>query len=151
MPTVIRSATLSDVPSILFVEQRSQSVAHWTTGQYSQLVQNGVVLVAAEGGEHAADLIGFVCAQRVAGEWEIENVVVDARFRRQGVAGQLLQALIRRARSESVTALLLEVRESNLPARSLYEKNQFHEVGRRRSYYKHPAEDAILYALKFES
>jgi len=40
--------------------------------------------------------------------------------------------------------ILLEVRESNRPARRLYEKHAFREVGRRLKYYNHPLEDAIL-------
>jgi ribosomal-protein-alanine N-acetyltransferase len=109
-------------------------------------VGSGVVLVA----EEAGTVCGFVCAQAVAGEWEIENVVVAAEFLRRGIADQLVRALIQRAQSEAASALLLEVRESNLPARSLYEKHAFRQVGRRRVYYRDPVEDAILYALRFD-
>jgi ribosomal-protein-alanine N-acetyltransferase len=91
-----------------------------------------------------------VCAQAVAGEWEIENVVVAAGFLRRGIANELIRALIQRAKNEAASALLLEVRESNLAARALYENNGFREVGRRRAYYKDPAEDAILYTLRLE-
>jgi [ribosomal protein S18]-alanine N-acetyltransferase len=49
-----------------------------------------------------------------------------------------------------VGAILLEVRKSNLAARGLYEKQGFREVGRRRTYYADPEEDAILYALRFD-
>jgi [ribosomal protein S18]-alanine N-acetyltransferase len=58
--------------------------------------------------------------------------------------------LIQRAGNDAAPAILLEVRESNLPARRLYEKHGFREVGRRRAYYRDPAEAAILYALRFE-
>jgi len=61
-----------------------------------------------------------------------------------------LRELIRRAESEAASAILLEVRESNLPARRLYEKHGFREVGRRRVYYQDPADDAVLYALRFD-
>jgi ribosomal-protein-alanine N-acetyltransferase len=98
-------------------------------------------------GEEAGKLCGFVCARAVAGEWEIENVVVAAEFLRRGIADELLRELVQRAESEA-SAILLEVRESNLPARRLYEKHGFCEVGRRREYYREPAEDAILYALR---
>jgi ribosomal-protein-alanine N-acetyltransferase len=73
---------------------------------------------------------------------------VAAEFLRRGIADELLRELVQRAESE-VSAILLEVRESNLPARRLYEKHGFREVGRRREYYREPAEDAILYALRF--
>jgi len=144
MPAAIRSALLNDVPAILAIERQSPSAAHWTREEYNKLVGSGVVLVA----EEADKLCGFVCAQAVAGEWEIENVVVAAEFLRRGIANELVRALIQRAESEA-SAILLEVRESNLPARRLYEKHGFREVGRRLAYYRETAEDAILYALRF--
>lgn len=146
MPAAIRSAVLNDVPAILAIEQQAPGAAHWTREQYNQLVSSGVVLVAEEAGE----LCGFVCARAVAGEWEIENVVVAAGFLRRGIADELMRAMIQRAKTEAASALLLEVRESNLAARGLYEKRGFREVGRRRTYYKDPAEDAILYTLRLE-
>ena len=145
MPVAIRSAALNDLPAMLAIEQQSPGAAHWTFEQYHKLVGSGVVLVA----EEAGSLCGFVCAQAVAGEWEIENVVVAAEFLRRGIANELVRALIQRAESEAASAILLEVRESNLPARGLYEKHGFREVGRRRGYYRDPLEDAILYALRF--
>jgi [ribosomal protein S18]-alanine N-acetyltransferase len=146
MPVAIRSAALNDLPAILAIEQHAPSAAHWTSQQYQKLVASGVVLVAEEAGK----LCGFVCAQTVAGEWEIENVVVTAVFLRRGIADELVRALIQRAENETASAILLEVRESNLAARELYEKHGFREVGRRRVYYQDPVEDAILYALRFD-
>ncbi|MGO9404370.1 MAG: ribosomal protein S18-alanine N-acetyltransferase [Terriglobales bacterium] len=146
MPVTIRSAQLNDVPALLAIEQRAPGAAHWASEQYNQLVGSGVVLVAEQAGRSC----GFVCAQAAAGEWEIENVVVDAGVLRRGIASELVCALIQRARNEAVPAILLEVRESNLPARGLYEKHGFREVGRRRAYYRDPVEDAILYALRLE-
>jgi [ribosomal protein S18]-alanine N-acetyltransferase len=154
MPVTIRSAALNDVPTILAIEQLAPAAAHWTSERYNKLVDNGVVLVAEQVDEEAAEkagqLCGFICAQAVAGEWEIENVVVSAEFRRHGIANKLVCALIQRAQNEAASAILLEVRESNLPARRLYEKRGFSEVGRRRAYYRDPLEDAVLYALRFD-
>jgi len=146
MPVAIRTAGLNDVPAILDLEQQAPGASHWTSGQYNKLLGSGVVLVAEEAGE----LCGFIGAQVVAGEWEIENLVVAARVLRRGTASELMRELIRRAQNEAALAILLEVRESNLPARGLYEKHGFREVGRRRGYYADPAEDAILYALRFD-
>ena len=39
---------------------------------------------------------------------------------------------------------MLEVRDSNEPAISLYEKLGFREVGRRKNYYRNPKEDALI-------
>jgi [ribosomal protein S18]-alanine N-acetyltransferase len=150
MPVVIRSAALNDVPAILAIEQQAPGAAHWTSEQYKKLVGSGVVLVAEDAADEAGQLCGFVCAKAVAGDWEIENVVVAAAFLRGGIANELLRNLIQRAAGEAASAILLEVRESNLPARRLYEKHGFREVGRRRVYYRDPVEDAILYALRFD-
>jgi [ribosomal protein S18]-alanine N-acetyltransferase len=150
MPVAIRSAALNDVSAILAIEQQAPGAAHWTAEQYQKLVGSGVVLVAEEAAEEAGKLCGFVCAKAVAGEWEIENMVVAAEFLRRGVANELLRALIQRAANGAASAILLEVRESNLSGRRLYEKHGFSEVGRRRAYYRYPVEDAILYALRFD-
>jgi ribosomal-protein-alanine N-acetyltransferase len=147
MPLTIRPATLSDVPAILAIERQADTAAHWTSAQYETLLESGVVLVA----DAAATLRGFICAKAVAGEWEIENVVVAPEFLRRGIASKLVCALIQRAKEEAGSAILLEVRESNLPARRLYEKYGFRAVGHRRAHYRDPAEDAILYALRFDS
>jgi ribosomal-protein-alanine N-acetyltransferase len=150
MPIAIRSAALNDVPAIFAIERSAPSAAHWTSEQYTELLGSGIVLVSEEAvAEEAGQISGFVCAKPVAGEWEIENVAVAAQLLRRGIADRLLQELIQRAESEPAAAILLEVRESNLPARRLYEKRGFREMGRRRTYYKDPPEDAILYALRF--
>jgi|SRR5271163_2636050 [ribosomal protein S18]-alanine N-acetyltransferase len=146
MPSAIRFATVNDVPAIRAIEQQAANAAHWTCVQYEKLLANGIVLLAEEAGQ----LCGFVCAKAVAGDWEIENIVVAARFLRRGIADELMRELIQRAKSDAASAILLEVRESNLPARRLYEKHEFREVGRRRVYYRDPVEDAVLYALRFD-
>jgi ribosomal-protein-alanine N-acetyltransferase len=150
MPVALRSARLNDVPTILAIEQRAPGASHWTADQYNKLVEHGVVLVAEFAATEEGKLCGFLSAQIVAGEWEIENVVVAPEFLHRGIASELIGALIQRACEERASAVLLEVRESNLAARRLYEKHGFREVGRRRLYYKVPDEDAILYALRFE-
>jgi len=146
MLTTIRSATLDDTAVILAIEQNAPSAAHWPADEYEKLVKAGMVLVI----EQAGQLRGFISAKAVAGEWEIENIVVATKFFRQGIAHRLLQALIDQAENASASRILLEVRESNHPARRLYEKHAFREVGRRLKYYNHPLEDAILYERRCE-
>jgi ribosomal protein S18 acetylase RimI-like enzyme len=109
MLVVIRSARLNDVSEILAIEQRAASASHWTSAQYGKLINDGVVLVAELDAEDTGKLCGFLCAQIVAGEWEIENVVVAAEFLRRGVASELMFALIQRAREGRASAILLEV------------------------------------------
>jgi ribosomal-protein-alanine N-acetyltransferase len=146
MPIAIRCAVLDDMPAILEIGRRAPMAPRWTCEQFARLVGNGVVLVAKD----VAEVRGFICANALSNEWEIENIVVDAEFLRRGIADALLRALIQRAKNEAASAILLDVRESNLPARRLYEKYAFRELGRRRMYYKDPLEDAILYTLSLD-
>ena len=146
MPVTIRSAVLDDVPVLLAIEREAASAAHWTREEYGRLVESGIVLVA----EEAGNVSGFVCAKDIAGVWEIENMVVAEQGRRRGIGGGLLDELLRRARNDGGAAVWLEVRESNQPARRLYEKHGFRETGCRRRYYGDPAEDAVLYEFRFD-
>src|ERR1700704_6644595 len=82
MPVTIRSAVLDDVPAFLAIEQEAASAAHWTREQYERLLESGIVLVAEDGG----NISGFACAKKVAGVWEIENIVVAKNSRRRGIA-----------------------------------------------------------------
>jgi ribosomal-protein-alanine acetyltransferase len=146
----IRVAKIEDLAAVLRIEQSAPRAAHWGQDHYRNRIldqpREACFLVAGWGGEGRVQ--GFLCARIVeaAGEWEIENVVVDEEFRRQGIGTQLMQLLIRNWEDSAGTALLLEVRESNTVARGLYERQGLGEVGRRRAYYRDPSEDAILYA-----
>ena len=141
MPVTIRSASLDDLPALLVIERATPSAAHWTDEQYTRLVESGIVLVS----EEEERISGFVCAKRVAGDWEIENMVVEEANRRRGIGDALLGELLGRARSDAARAVWLEVRASNEAARHLYEKHGFRETGCRRGYYRNPDEDAVLY------
>jgi len=144
---LIRPATHEDLAHIRALEQQTDTAAHWAEREYDALfaaeAPARVALVAveekAEGG-----IEGFVIARCALDEWEIENLVVAGSKRRRGVGGELVRELLLLARQRSATSVLLEVRESNLAARRLYEKLGFSETGRRRNYYLDPLEDALL-------
>jgi len=158
----IRSATIADIPSIMELERQSATAAHWTEEQYRQAFhQEGVgrlVVVAAEDSPPATSAhqarnhadtgpLGFLVAQHLTPEWELENIVVASAARRKGLGKRLLDAWLTAARETNSSSVFLEVRESNAAARSLYEKAGFEPTGRRKSYYKNPPEDAVLYRL----
>lgn len=83
--------------------------------------------------------VGFVIALAVAPDAEILTLGVLPKFRRRGIAGQLLAWVVDRLGGAACQRLLLEVAEDNLVARALYEKLGFAEVGRRPSYYRRSA------------
>ena len=87
-------------------------------------------------------VVGYVGSQRVLDELQITNVAVHPSARRAGIASALLEEFHKMARELDITLISLEVRESNLGARALYEEFGYVTVGKRRGFYKNPREDA---------
>lgn len=118
----------------------------WSLEAFVQELDNprSTTLAAVEGDVVA----GFVNVHLICGECFLNNIGVSAAYRRRGIASLLLKALIAelRNRAEFIT---LEVRVSNAPAIALYQKFGFEPVGRRRNFYAHPTEDALLMTLTF--
>ena len=152
----IRRASTADISSIMKLERQSATAGHWNEEQYRRAFQREVatrLVLVAEDAPLMADqnrpdretTVGFLVALHLAPEWELENIVVTSAARRKGVGKSLIAALVNAARETNSIAVFLEVRESNLAARSLYEAEGFEPTGRRKSYYTNPSEDALLY------
>ena len=90
-------------------------------------------------------LAGYVGSQTVLGESDMMNLAVDPDYRRKGLGKELILSLIEALRQRESRCLTLEVRDSNAPARALYEGLGFQEIGRRKNYYRNPKEDALIY------
>ena len=65
-------------------------------------------------------------------------------YRRLGVASALLSRVLNEAARFGIRRTMLEVRQSNAPARQLYEKFGFVVGGTRSKYYTNPIEDALV-------
>ena len=157
----VRRAVEADIPRILEIERESGAAAHFAEADYRLAVASDanpvlrVVLVA----EASGSVHGFLVARFLHREWEIENLAVAISARKAGFGARLVNAFLQsndnsingskfdNAEAESV---FLEVRESNLAARNLYEKSGFAIVGRRQAYYHNPEENAILYRYSFQ-
>ena len=112
----------------------------------NELWNDSAVVIVAEGED--GTVLGYAGLQTVLDEGYINNVAVDEKYRRQGVADELIEAFVRFGQTQ-LAFLTLEVRASNAPAISLYAKHGFEEAGRRKNYYEDPKEDAILMTRHF--
>lgn len=139
--------TAEHIPQIAALERACFSHPWSEDMLQEELWNDAAVIVAAEGED--GTVLGYAGLQTVLDEGYINNVAVDPRFRRQGVADELIAAFVRFGKAK-LAFLTLEVRASNAPAIALYEKHGFQEVGRRKDYYDDPKEDAILMTLEFD-
>ena len=89
-------------------------------------------------------VVGYIGSQTAVDETDVMNVAVHPDYRRRGVAESLIECLIRELKNRGSHALMLEVRDSNAPAISLYEKLGFRQVGLRKNYYHNPKEHARI-------
>jgi ribosomal-protein-alanine N-acetyltransferase len=105
----------------------------WTRSQCAGIMGLGGVwlLLARRDGQAA----GFALSRGVLDEAELLLLAVQPDHRRFGIGRMLLDAVANEARSRGATRLHLEMRDGN-PAAILYERASFHEIGRRKRYYR---------------
>ena len=136
-------ATLAHLADVTAIEAACFSDP-WSNASFREAVENPAVYFRVATEDAGGGVVGYVVAWFAAGQGEIGNLAVTPSARGRGVGGMLLDAVIAAASDHGAEALYLDVRESNLRARSLYDSRGFVEVGRRRRYYRRPAEDAIV-------
>lgn len=89
--------------------------------------------------------VGYMGLQIFSGEGYVTNVAVLPEYRCRGIAKALIEAQMKR----DMEFITLEVRKSNIPAISLYEKAGFENVGVRPGFYTAPDEDAVIMTKYF--
>lgn len=135
------------VSRIADLEKRFFS-APWDEGSVASELNNELSFwLVAENGE---DVAGYVGSQTVLGESDMMNLAVHPDYQRQGIGEKLVLELIEGLKERGSQCLTLEVRASNVPAKRLYEKLGFQEVGRRKNYYRSPREDALILRKEWE-
>ena len=77
------------------------------------------------------NIVGVIVYEDIFNRFEIDYIVVDSQYRRQGIASKLLESVIN-LNPENIT---LEVREDNISAINLYKKYGFEIVSKREKYY----------------
>lgn len=129
------------VAQIAQLEKQCFSAPWSENAVFSELSNPLSLWIVAADGEIVS---GYVGSQAVLGEADMMNIAVVPDYRRQGIGERLVTALIAHLKQQKVHSLSLEVRASNEPAKALYEKLEFLQVGRRPNYYLNPREDALI-------
>lgn len=137
----IRRFDSRDAAAVGEILASSPEAAAWSVNSLERLNLRGELGWVIE--EDDA-VVGFLVVQAVVAEAELLNLCVAPQKRRAGLAEALLNEAVAELRLARVDRLFLEVRESNMPAISFYEKHQFRKTGRRPAYYRNPDEAAVL-------
>jgi len=110
----------------------------WSEDEVERLlIERNVIAHRAMTGRTFA---GFIISRIAAGEAEILSVAVASSRRGRGLARKLLDLHLRRLAGLGARAVFLEVDEDNAPARRLYDRARFRDVGRRPAYYARGAQ-----------
>lgn len=125
--------------------ERSSFISPWNLNSFSSEIDREISHFWVATIDDA--LAGYICFWIFAREVHLLNVAVHEACRRKGLGRLLLSKMLEVGSSEDVETAWLEVRPSNLAARSLYRKAGFREVGCRPRYYTDTCEDAILMSM----
>jgi len=151
MNLVVDRITPLDVPAILDISVEC-GLCLWSAESYlSELVRpDSIALKMANAKE---DTIGFAVGrifdlgdERLTAE--LTNIGIRKLEQHKGLGSRLLKSFLDNCRSQEVSAVVLEVRVSNVAAISFYEKFGFIETGRRKGFYSNPVEDALTMKLQ---
>lgn len=145
MQIEIRALRQEDLDRVCELEESAFSMP-WKRDDFAHLIEdsNSVYLVILANGYIAG------CAGYTFNGFEgyINNVVIDADYRRQGLAKSLLTEVLRLGKEAGISEYTLEVRVGNAPAIALYESLGFKSEGIRKRFYEHPVEDAHVMWLR---
>ncbi len=143
----IRELREADLPTVVAVE-RASFPTPWSERAFRSLLgrPDALLLVA----EREGRVVGHAASWFVGPEAELADLAVEPSARRQGIGRALIEAVRQAAAERGVTDLYLQVRVSNVAARRVYASQGFRAVGRRRSYYRSPREDALVLRLAID-
>lgn len=120
----------------------------WTRGNFQDALRSGYQAWVVR--DEAGDMLGYFLLMVAVDEGHLLNISVRADLQRRGIGHALLNRIVSMARELGLTAILLEVRPSNMRAVTIYGHYGFVSVGRRKAYYPaagNTREDAIVMRL----
>jgi [ribosomal protein S18]-alanine N-acetyltransferase len=143
MVITLRPMRTADLDALLPYEDEVFGTEAWSRQSYLEELADTELrhyLVA----ERDGSVVGSAGLLTIGETAQIVTVGVLPTARRQGIGGQLVQALMTEAGRRRASEVLLEVRIDNVAARKLYEEFGFEVIGTRRGYYDQGRVDALV-------
>ena len=141
---IISRMTAEDIPEIIEIENSSFPIP-WEESTFEKELSN--LLASYLVAKIDNTVVGFIGAWFIMDECQITNIAVHEKYRRQGIASQLVAELLKKCKKHETSYVMLEVRVNNFSAQKLYSKFGFKEEAIRRNYYKNPdgtRDDALI-------
>ena len=147
MSITVRKALPEDAAAVYEIEALI-SRHPWTEEQIREeiLFPQGYTCVSEENGR----ITGFAIMQTAAEFAHLNELGVLPGYRRRGSARKIFDDLFRECSDRGCDTMSLEVRCSNLPARTLYGLLGFRQEGMRKGFYRDPDENALVLVKKLK-
>ncbi len=140
----IEPMTRKDLPEVLAIE-RASFRDPWARVAFERELENEFSRTPVAR-DSEGRVVGYAVYWVAGPEYHLLNIAVREDVRRRGVGRLLMNHIIADALKAKAEFIALEVRPSNLAARSMYRKYGFVTVGTRPHYY-HDGEDAEVMIL----
>ena len=140
---LIREMTVKDISQAVEIENTCFSLP-WSEKSFQEsITREDTIFLVSE--EQTSVITGYIGMYLSFDEGNITNVAVSPQHRKKGYGEALVSAAKEKAKEKQIEKIFLEVRVSNSPAISLYEKMGFENLGVRKNFYEKPNEDGIIY------
>lgn len=139
----IKPMQKTDLDDVISIEAKAYGEHHWSKDSFMSELSNDLAKYFSAfntGGQ----LIGYCGCWQILEEAHITNIAVSPDYRRKHIGEALLTSIIDECYRNMAKYITLEVRVSNTPAISLYEKYGFKSLGVRKGYYQDNNEDALI-------
>lgn len=143
----IRWMIRRDMPAVLATEEDCFEFP-WTEDDFIRCLRNRnhIGMVA----EINDEIVGFMIYELHKNRLHILNFAVSPFNRRLGVGREMIEKLIGKLSHERRNRIMLEVRETNLPAQLFFRELGFRAIAVLRDFYDDTTEDAYLMQFRYQ-
>lgn len=142
---ILRKMKGEDIPEVMEIEKISFK-SPWPEFHFYEEITNPYshpYVLEGKFMDGRNQIVGYIFLWVFGEEIEIANIAVHPNYRNMKIGTSMLSTVEEIFRDKS-KKIFLEVRVSNIPARNLYKKMGYREVGIRKRYYTDNFEDAII-------
>jgi ribosomal-protein-alanine N-acetyltransferase len=144
----IRWMIRRDMAAVQRIEQGSFEFP-WSEDDFVRCLRqrNCIGMVA----EHSEQIVGYMIYELHKNRLHILNFAVHPDFCRRGVGEQMVRKLVSKLAPQRRNRIMLEVRETNLPAQLFFKRLGFRAISLLREFYEDTPEDAYLMQFRLSA